>query len=62
MAWDEMALVPVLTSSVVFTALEVYDNTFRCGAVEIELYTGISKETFRKRYHMFQNDKWKLPS
>ena len=46
MAWDEMALVPVVTPSVVFTALEVYNNAGRCGSVEIELYTGISELSF----------------
>ena len=43
MAWDEMALVPVVTTSIVFTALEVYSNRYRCGARDIELYIGISK-------------------
>ena len=42
MAWDEMALIPVVTSSVLLTALEVYTNHRWC-AVEIELYTGNSK-------------------
>ena len=45
MAWDEMSLVPVVTSSVNFTALEVYFN-LRCGAIGIELYTGRSKNAF----------------
>ena len=45
MAWDEMSVVPVVISSVNFTALEVYFN-LRCGAIEIELYTGRSKYVF----------------
>ena len=46
MVWDELALVPVVTSTVIFTALEVYINN-RCGAVEIELYSGSSKYALR---------------
>ena len=45
MAWDEMALVPVMTSIVIFTAIDVYNNQ-RCGATEIELYTGMSNGWF----------------
>ena len=42
MAWDEMALPSVVTSNVIVTALEVYNN-LRGGALEIELYSGRSK-------------------
>ena len=38
MAWDEIALVPVVTSSVCFTAIKVYKNK------EVELYIGIRKQ------------------
>ena len=44
MFWDEMSLAPVETSFVVFVATDVYNN-LRCGAVEIEIYTGTSKHS-----------------
>ena len=46
MAWDEMVLPAMVTSSVILTALEVYNN-LRGGALEIELYTGMSKQVIR---------------
>ena len=49
MFWDEMELVPVATSSVLFTALEVYDVRYQPGAIEIELYTGVSMYMFHSR-------------
>ena len=52
MAWDEMSLVPVVTSSVLFTATKVYKNN-RCGALEIELYTGISKQASKQYLIIF---------
>ena len=42
MAWDEMALEPVLTSIVRFIIIEAY-NDQQGGALEMELYTGSSK-------------------
>ena len=42
MAWDEMVLESVVTSTVNLTVLNVYNNQ-RGGAIEIELYTGRSK-------------------
>ena len=43
MAWDEMVLPSVVTFTVTFTAVEVYNN-LRGGALKIELYTGKSKQ------------------
>ena len=43
MAWDEIALVLVVTSSVCFTAIKVYKNN-RCRALKVELYIGIRKQ------------------
>ena len=42
LAWDEMSIMPLETSSVIFRVIEVYHNG-KNGAVEIELYTGTSK-------------------
>ena len=45
MAWDEMVLESVLTSSVLFTVIEIYNDN-QGGALEMELYTGSSKQCF----------------
>ena len=47
MAWDEMALAPLETSSIIFNATEVYRNG-RNGFIEIEIYTGTSQCMLRE--------------